>query len=270
MTHMTRIRSLAALLCVAALGACGTNAVQDITRPVAGLAFVRFHNLSVGSPSVNFYANDQKLTAISATTCSPPPATPNPLCTTTGIEATIGTAYGSSALGGNYASVAPGTYTLTGRITAAADNGLTVASVSAPLAAEKFYSYFMSGIYNSTGKTTDVFVVTDDLPTTFDYTKAYVRIVNASSNAPSISATFQLQGTSALVTVASNVAYKSASPIITIAPGLTDMVFTLSTGATARATGINFTGGHVFTIALRGDATSTTTTGLALTTFVNR
>jgi Domain of unknown function (DUF4397) len=267
---MSRLSLIGALAGAALLTACEKNAVQDITAPVSGGAFVRFHNLGVGAPSVNFYANTQKVTAISSASCSPPPATPNPLCTTTGVEATTGVAYGSSALGGNYAMLTPGTYSLTGRISATTDNGLAVSSVDAALESDKFYSYFMSGVYNTATKKTDAFMVEDKLPTSFDYSKAYVRVVNASANAPSISATTKLQSATEVVTVASNVTYKGASEIITIVPGLTDMTFRLSTGATATATGINFSGGHVYTMALRGDATSTTTTGLTITTFVNR
>lgn len=268
---MTRFSSIITLAGVALLAACEKNAVQSITKPIDGGAFVRFHNFSVSSPGVNFYANDQKLTAVSSAACSPPPATPNPACSTTGVEATTGVAYGATAIGGNYTMLAPGTYTFTGRVAAATDNGLRVTSLSAPLEAGKFYSYFMSGIYNATAKSADAFFVEDKLPTSFDYTKAYIRIVNASSNSPSVSATTQRQGTTDVVTVATNLPYKGVSPIIEIAPGLTDITVRLSTGPSAVLTGANLLGGHVLTLALRGDATSTSaTTGLTISSSYNR
>ncbi len=56
-------RTFAALAAALTLTACGldleTNAVQDITAPAAG-GRVRFFNFGIGTPSVNFYAGDQK------------------------------------------------------------------------------------------------------------------------------------------------------------------------------------------------------------------
>src|SRR6478735_4128094 len=161
MAHMSRIRIFAALIGVAALVGCEKNAVQNITQPVAGGAFIRFQNYGVNVPGVNFYANDQKLTAISAATCTPPT---DPKCVAAGIESTTGVAYGASANGGNYSMVAPGQYSLTGRIAAATDNGLAVATTSTTLADGKFYSYILSRIYNSTAKQSDAFIVEDVLP----------------------------------------------------------------------------------------------------------
>jgi Domain of unknown function (DUF4397) len=268
---MTRHSLLTAFAGITLLTACEKNGVQTITAPIEGGAFVRFHNLSVASPSVNFFANTQKVTAASSTSCSPPPTTPNPLCTTTGVESTTGTAYGSSALGGNYAMLTPGTVTLTGRISATTDNGLSVSSVSAPLERDRFYSYFMSGVYSTTTKTTDAFLVEDKLPTTFDYTKSYVRVVNGSPNAPSLAWTSQLQGSTTVVPVASGVAYKSASELVTITPGLTDVSVALTGNPPVLLTGVNFLGGHVYTIALRGDITNTVVANrLAITIFTNR
>ena len=266
---MTNIRFLAVLLGAAALTACEKNAVQDITAPITGGAFVRFQNYSVNAPGVNFYANEQKVTAISATGCTPPT---DPKCTTTGIEATTGVTYGLSANGGNYSMVTPGTYSLTGRIAAATDNGLAVSTTSTTLVDGKFYSYFLSGIYNSAGKSSDAFIVEDALPTTFDYSKSYIRIVNASVNAPNIGVSSKLQGASNSVLVGQQVQYKSASPFVTVDPGLTDLTIVLNGNPTPFTfTGFNLSGGHVFTLTLRGDATSTVTANaLNLTLTANR
>ena len=247
------------------MAACEKNAAQEIAAPISG-AFVRFHNYGVNTPGVNFYANDQKVTAVSTATCTPPN---DPKCLTSGIEATTGITYGNVASGGNYAQVATGQYTLSSRIAATADNGLAVSSVTMPLADNKFYSYFTSGIYNATTKKVDAFVVEDDLPTTFDYTKAYLRLVNASANAPNVSATITLQGTTNAVTIASNLAYKAASPFVTVVPGTHDITVTIGTTSTTFRNQI-VSGGHVFTLALRGDATSTTATGLAISGTANR
>ena len=266
---MIRIRALAVLLGAGALAACEKNGVQDISRPLAG-AFVRFHNYSVGAPGVNFYANDQKLTAVSSTSCTPLPANAT-TCTTTGVESTTGVTYGNTALGGNYAMVTPGQYALTGRIAATTDKGLAVATIDTPLADGKYYSYFTSGIYNTTTKKADAFLVEDALPTSFDYTKAYIRLVNASANAPTISASTKLQGTTEVVTIATGLAYKGVGQIVTVTPGLHDLTVTIGSSSTT-FTNVGLSGGHVFTLALRGDATAAagSTNALALTATANR
>jgi hypothetical protein len=267
MAPMSKLRILTALVCASALVACEKNAVQNITQPTSG-AFVRFQNYGVNVPGVNFYANDQKLTAISAVTCTP---STDPRCVAGGIESTTGVAYGASANGGLYSMLAPGQYTLTGRIAAATDNGLAVATMSTTLADGKFYSYILSGIYNATAKQADGFIIEDVLPTTFDYTKATIRIVNASVNAPNIGVSSKLQGTSNAVLVGQQVKYKSASNFATVDPGLTDLTVVLDNNPTPFVfTGISLTGGHVFTLTLRGDATVTTTNGLSLTLTANR
>lgn len=266
MANMTSIRALAAVLCVTALTACDKNGVQNIAAPASG-AYIRFQNFGVNVPGVNFYANDQKLTAISTANCTPPTAA---ACTTTGIEATTGVTYGGSANAGNYSMVTPGQYKLTGRLAATTDNGLAVASLDAPLTDGKYYSYYISGIYNTTAKTSDSFLIEDALPTTFDYTKAYVRIVNASPNSQPITVSITAQGTTTAIPVATAVAYKSASPIVNAPPGTYDITITYG-GATATFTNFPMVGGHVLTLALRGDATSTSSsTGLGFVSSYNR
>ena len=265
---MSRLRILAALVGAAALVACEKNAVQDITRPISGGAFIRFQNYGVNVPGVNFYANDQKVTALSAATCTPPT---DPKCIAAGIESTTGVAYGVSASGGNYSMLSPGQYTLTGRIAATTDNGLAVSTMSTTLADGKFYSYILSGIYNAATKKSDAFIIEDVLPTSFDYSKASIRIVNASVNAPNIGVSSKLQGTSNNVLVGQQVQYKSASPFVTVEPGLTDLTVVLDGFPTPFVfTGFNLFGGHLFTLTLRGDATVTGTNGLTLTLTANR
>ena len=265
---MMRIRALAVLLGAGALAACEKNAVQEISSPISG-AFVRFHNYGVNVPGVNFYANEQKLSGISSTSCTPLPADAT-TCTTTGVESTTGVAYRAVAMGGNYAQVAPGQYTLSSRIAATTDKGLAVSSISSTLESGKFYSYFTSGIYNATTKKADAFMIEDALPTSFDYTKAYIRVVNASSNAPTISMSTKLQGSTEVVAVATNLAYKAASPIVTVTPGATDITVTIGT-TTTTFTNVGLSGGHVITLALSGDATVTTgATALALNASANR
>ncbi|HLE56573.1 MAG TPA: hypothetical protein VJB15_05765, partial [Rhodothermia bacterium] len=104
---MNRYGSFAVLLCAAALASCDyeKNAVQDITGALPS-ARIKFFNFGVNAPGVNFYANDTKMTAI---------------FTATGTEATTGVVYGAVGAGGLYSGIAPGQYTLSGKIAAATD-----------------------------------------------------------------------------------------------------------------------------------------------------
>ena len=145
---MTSHRVYAALLSAALLSSCDKDAVQQLTGPVPG-SQIKFFNFGVGAPAVNFYANDQKITAI---------------LTATGTESTVGTVYGGAGAAGLYAAIDPGQYTLTGKITATVDKDRAIATVSSTLEDGKSYSFYMSGFYNTTAKTVDGFVVEDPLP----------------------------------------------------------------------------------------------------------
>ncbi|MCE9601761.1 MAG: DUF4397 domain-containing protein [Gemmatimonadetes bacterium] len=244
---MNRTRALAALLCVVALSACDENAVQEITGPEAG-ARIKFFNFGVNAPGVNFYANDVKFTAISSTS---------------GIESTTGVAYGSVGSGGLYGGIAPGTYTLTGKIAATVDKDLVIATQSGTLENGKAYSYFMSGFYNTTAKTSDGFLVEDAFSPTIDYAMAYVRFVNASSNASPMQLIATSTTTATLVdTIGGVIAYKGAGAFEAVLPGVYNLATryaATTTNAIAR-TGVSFVAGRVYTIGARGDMTVTSTT----------
>src|SRR5437879_6492500 len=113
---MHKYRSLALLLCAVAIAACEKNGRQTIGEPAVG-ANVKFFNFGVGGPGVYFYANEQKLSAISSSLCQPPNDTTT-VCRTNGNDSTAGTAYGIAGSGGLYSAVSPGSYALTGRIAA--------------------------------------------------------------------------------------------------------------------------------------------------------
>src|SRR4029078_11596524 len=67
-------------------------------------------------PSVNFYADDTKMTAVNSTS---------------GSESTSGTAYTAVGNGGFYSGIEPGQYTVSGRISAATDKDVPVSSTQA-------------------------------------------------------------------------------------------------------------------------------------------
>jgi hypothetical protein len=235
------------LLCAALLAACGEDAVQTITTPATG-ARIKFFNFGVNTPSVNFYAGDVKLSAISSTDT---------------VESVNGVASGSAASGGFYQALNAGQYTLTGRISAATDKNLPISTVSTSLADGKAYSYFISGIYNTTAKTADAFVVEDNIPvTTTDFTTAYVRFVNAISNSQPMTLFAKSTTAGTETAVGGAVAYKSGGEFVKVAPGIYDLS-TRTTGSTANAilrTAVTFSPGRVYTVASRGDMTVTSTT----------
>jgi hypothetical protein len=252
-------RFLALLLAAATIAACDKNANQIITDPAVG-ANVKFFNFGVGTPGVIFFANDQKLTAISSTLCQPPNDT-TAVCKSTGNDSTAGTAYGGAGSGGLYSAVAPAQYTLTGRLAASSVNHATIATVAASLADGKYYSYFISGIYDATSKTADAFVVEDPIPATIDPAQAYVRFVNAVPNAQPMTLFAKNTTTSTEVPVGSTVAYKAAGAFTAIPAGAYDLNTRTAGSATnvITRTAVSFAAGRVYTIASRGDMVSTVT-----------
>jgi hypothetical protein len=256
---MMRLRAFAALLCAAAaLSGCEENAVQTIDVPAVG-AQVRFFNFGLNAPGVNFYANNMKVTAISTAACTPPT---DPACTTTGLEATTGVAYGSIVAGGLYSTIAPGQYTLTGRIAAATDKDLPISSVSATLANGMAYSYYQSGLYNTTTKQSDAFVVEDPIPAAVDFTVAQVRFVNAIHNSSPMTLYAKSTVDGQEYAIGGPVAYKSAGAFTPV-PGANYDLSTRVAGSTTNVivrTGVSFVAGRMYTISSRGDMTVTGTT----------
>jgi hypothetical protein len=253
---MTRFRPLAALAGAAALAAaaaCDKQGPQDITGAAAP-ARVKFFNFGVNAPGVNFYANDTKMTAISSTDT---------------VESTTGTAYGSAGAGGFYSGLPAGQYTFTARIAAATDKNLAIASVPAAVADGKAYSVFLSGNYDAAAKRVDGFVLEDNYPTTFVYDTAYVRFVNASATAGPLRLFFRNPATpTQTFQVSAPVAYKAGGafvgfPITAPATGfIADLVVRSETGTTDLVvrTGVGIVAGRVYTVAVRGDITVTSTT----------
>ncbi len=247
---MNRNRALAALLCVitlAAVSACDENAVQVISGPEAG-ARIKFHNFGVNAPGVHFYANDVKMTAISSTT---------------GIESTTGVIYGGVGSGGFYSSIAPGSYTLTGKIAALVDKDLVIATQAGVIENGKAYSYYMTGFYNTLAKTSDGFLVEDTFAPTIDFTVAYVRFVHGLANANPMQLIATSTTTATLVdTIGGVIAYKSAGAFEPVVPGVYNLAtkYAATTTTAIARTAVSFVAGRVYTIGARGDITVISTT----------
>lgn len=239
---MNRHSSIAALLCAGLLSSCGKDAVRDISGPPPAASRIRFFNFGVNAPGVNFYADATKMTAITSAT---------------GIESTTGIAYGGVGAGGAYSAIAPGQHTLTGKIAAATDKDLAVATVTAAIADGKFYSFYMSGLYDATAKTVDGFVVEDPFVEPTDFSVASVRFVHAISNANPMTLYAKNTTTATELPVGAELAYKSAGSFTVLPAGVYDLS-TRYTGLTTNALtrpGVSFVGGRVYTITARGDIT---------------
>lgn len=243
---MNNNRFFAALVCAAMLAGCGDNAVQDITGPLPS-ARIKFFNFGVNAPGVHFYANTAKMAAISSAT---------------GVESVLGTVSGGVGSGGLYSGIAPGAYAFTGKIAAVIDKDLTITTVNSTIADGKFYSFYVSGIYDAVAKTADGFVVEDPLPAAFDYSVAYVRFVNAIPNAGPMTLYAKNTTTTTEVAVGAAVTYKGAGAFTSLPSGVYDLSTRLTgvaTNAIAR-TAVSFNAGKVYTIGARGDITITSTT----------
>jgi hypothetical protein len=250
------------LVAAAALSACGEDAVQLIAGPPEGGAAVKFFNFAVGSPAVNFYINDVKTTAVGTTLCWQITDANREQCTTTGLEPNAGVAYGGAGNGGNawYSDVKPGQHNLQAKIAVAADKDLTIANLPAAVAQGKFYSYYLSGIYNTATKAADSFIIEDVLPSV-DVSTAYVRFVNASANPNPLTLFLTDRTTGEVITLAADVAYKNGSAFIKVPNGAYDLAARnpgASTNVIAR-TAVSFFNGRVYTITARGNPAVTST-----------
>ncbi len=249
MVTMTTRGSILLLLCAAAFASCDKVDINSIAESVQGGARIKFANFGLNAPSVNFYADASKMTAVGPSS---------------GAEAAAGTAYGRFAAGAYYTDIAPGQHTFTGKIspTATANPGVTVSTVALNVEAGKFYSFYISGVYSTTSNTAEAFVVEDPLPTAFDWTQAYVRFVNASANASPMTLYAKNQTTSAEVAIGGAVAYKSAGTFVAVPAATYDLAARVagsSTNAISR-TSQSFSAGKYYTITAYGDMTVTGTT----------
>ena len=243
---MRRHRSLTLVLCAAVFTACGEDAVQSITG-IAPPARIKFFNFGVNAPGVNFYANDTKMTAISSAT---------------GSESTTGTTYGGVGAGGFYTGIEPGQYTLKGKIAAATDKDRVISQLTTTIAPGKVYSYYMSGFYDATAKTSDAFIVEDPFVDQKDFSVAYVRLVHAISNANPMTLYAKNTTTGAETAIGGSVAYKSAGAFTALPGGVYDLNTRYAGSSTnvITRTAVSFSAGSVYTISARGDITITSTT----------
>ena len=254
------------LVAATVTSACEKNSLPDISAPLSGGAAVKYFNFSVGSPSVNFFVNDNKVTASNSLTCYLLTDANRAQCTSAGGEATTGIAYGSSANSANawYSDTPTGSVKIDGKITATTDHNLAISTLQATTATGKYYSYYLSGIYDATAKKTDSFIVEDVMPTQ-DFTVANVRFVNASSTTQPMVLYLKDRVTGVETAIGPAVAYKSAGPFVSVPwnaaydlstrlPGSSTAIFT--------RTNVSFSSGGDYTITARGNTATASTMAL--------
>lgn len=243
---MMKFKSFAVLMGILALASCEKNAVQDITG-VTPDAKIRFFNFALNAPSVNFFANDTKVTAV---------------LSTAGTPVSTGVAYGAVASGGLYTGVPTGTVQFSSQISDTTIKNVTVARVSQNVEAGKTYSFYMSGLYNTTTRTSDGFIVEDNYPADYDYTQAFARFVNAIYNSTPLTLYARNTVTGVETAIGGSIAYKAAGAFVGLPNGIYDLstrVAGSSTNTIVR-TAVGFAQGTVYTITARGDVTVTSTT----------
>ena len=238
------------------LYSCEKNAVQDIDYAPTG-AFIRAYNFAVGGPTVNVYVNDKKMTAIGSTT---------------GVESASGiAAYGVFPTTNSYLNLtAVGNVTFKAKTPAKATTNPDVetTNLSANVVAGKYYSYFTSGVYDATAKTSSSFIVEDAFPA-IDTGFAYVRLVNTISNAVN---GFNLVAVNTTTLETINIAgatqYKNATAYVKVPNGvynLTAVSVSTPSNITITRAAVSFTKGLVYTMAARGSTATTSTLALDLT-----
>lgn len=243
------------LLASVFMAACKKNGVQFLPNTTAdGKAQLKFFNFGVSSPSVNFHANDNKVSAI---------------VSATGAEAITGLAYGSVFPANNYSLLSPAVYSFKGIIPAGAttDPGVVVATIPGTLESGKTYSLYTCGIYNPATKTTDGFILEDKIPAA-SATGASVRFVNTISNAVSgFDLVVKNTETTTEYVVAKNITYKNGSDFTLIPQGVYE-VYARYPNAAANiisrngTSTVSFIKGQAYTISSRGDMTVTGTTAV--------
>jgi hypothetical protein len=152
---------------------------------------------------------------------------------------------------------------MTGRITATTDNGLAIVSAPTTLADGKYYSFYLSGLYNTVTKRSEFFILEDAAPPAqLDYAVAYVRFVNAISNSSPMTLYAKNTTSGAELPVGGPVAYKSAGALTAIPIGPYDLIARVagSSANTITLAAVGFSSARVLTITARGDMTITSTT----------
>ncbi|MCX2573560.1 DUF4397 domain-containing protein [Pedobacter sandarakinus] len=210
--------------------------------------FLRFINMTPGSPSINFYLNDTRVSGAY-----------NALSGETGF----GYISIFPSTGGQYLPITPGSNKIDAKIvsSAAVDKGVAVLNTTINTAGGKYYSLFTTGAYNTTDKKIPSTFLLEEAKPALDTTKVYVRVVNLYSGG---TANIDMVQKTTGQVIVPNVASNTASGFVEIPlPGQANVYQFNYTGTTtsvttANLTALTLTKGQAYTLILRGVAGSAT------------
>jgi len=207
-------------------------------------SYIKFLNMTPGSPSVNFFVNDVKISGVNNT-------------------ASTVNGYGYAGLYPEvgYSIIKPGSNVLKANITgsATADAGLNVFSSTFNMVAGKYFSIFTTGEYSATTKNIPSSLMIEDIKPALDTSKIFLRVVNLYAGGPNVDLIQASTGQKLI----SNVAFNAASAFVEIPnPGKENIYDLKSTTAntTLRAALLKLTliKGRAYTFIIRGVNGSTT------------
>lgn len=166
------------LACASFLTACEkgelveTTEYEKIAIGDAKYSYVKFLNVTPGSPVSNYYLNGIKISAA---------------LSSSGVE-NAGYTYNGIFPGLGYATVIPGSQKLTAKIipSATLDANLEVLNTTVNPAAGKYYTYFTSGQYSTTNKTLGTILAVEDVRPALDTSSVFIRFINLGVAAPNV------------------------------------------------------------------------------------
>jgi hypothetical protein len=201
-------------------------------------SYVKFLNMTPGSPSVNFFVNDVKISGVYNT-------------------ASTDNGYGYSGLFPSlgYAAINPGSNVLKANITgsAVADAGLNVLTATSDFAAGKYYSIFTTGVYDTTAKKIPSSLVIEDIEPALDTAKIFLRVINLYAGGPNIDL-LQAGTNQKLI---SNVSFNAASAFVEIPNPGKENTYNLNLSGSdallkASILKLTLTKGRAYTFIIRG------------------
>lgn len=235
---------------------CDKSAFQVIDAPPTGPNF-RVYNFAVSGPQINVYVNDVKVSAIGSTT---------------GKESASGiAAYGIFPGTNSYVNIKNnGNITIKAMtpVNATTNPGVVTTTATSNFENGKFYSFFTTGVYNTTDKTTSSFVVEDVLPA-IDINFAYLRVVNTVANAANgFDLKLTNKATGEVIVISTAIPFQSASQFVKIPDGIYNIAATsvnTPTNYVINRLDLTVAKGLVYTLAPRGSATTTSTLAIDMT-----
>ncbi|AZI25046.1 DUF4397 domain-containing protein [Pedobacter sp. G11] len=211
-------------------------------------SFLRFINVTPGSPSINFYLNDTRISGAY-----------NALTGETGFS------YLNifPLIGGQFLPITPGTNKIDAKIvsSAATDKSLNVFNSTITTGGGKYYTMFTTGSYNTADKKITSSLLLEEVKPALDTTKIFVRLVNLYNGG---TANIDMVQRTTGQIIIPNVAFNSASGFVEIPlPGQANIYQFNNTGTTTQTSPTlitaTLTKGQAYTFVLRGVAGSTTT-----------